>query len=332
MLATTTDPVLRAEFDLLRRGISCHSLRDLPVISEKLHIPKLHMDPAGWRKASSIFRAFEDAVSQLAGAQFVADDQYHGVCLLELLAHWADESAFLQFTDPKDELQVWFQTESSLFAAAFAYSIVRDEVPSMSAEKIRIETWLNRAAWLHLSYAGGADGSCCNNHYYRRAVYAAMIGVLTEDNDLFRIGVAALYSALTSANDVGALGPEMSRGSFAVHYQNYATMYLVYLAQIVSRQGYDLYGVSDHGHDLNQIIAFTLHTLDRPDAVIPFAGPKKQDMDFLDDGQYFSWLELLPAGSDNAVHAKALRDFHRPIYNRSLGGFATLYFAEPALP
>lgn len=60
-----------------------------------------------------------------------------------------------------------------------------------------IDKWMVMVAKRHMSYKGGADGSCCNNHFYRRAVYAAIIGVLNKDDDLFRFGISAIYSALS---------------------------------------------------------------------------------------------------------------------------------------
>jgi poly(beta-D-mannuronate) lyase len=266
-------------------------------------------------------------VSRLAASQFVAADTIHGQCLLRLLGHWADEKAFLDLNFTGLGLQTWFQTEGSLLAAALAYSMVRDDVSGMEAEKRRIEAWLVAATRHHLSRKGSEEGSCCNNHFYRRAAYAAMVGVLVGDDELFRIGVSAVYSALSEATPDGALPREMKRGNLAALYQNYATMHLVFIAQIARMQGYDLFAIEANGRRLDDIVGMALRVLKDPSAVAGHSGVPIQAHEFTSRRQYLSWLELLPAISSRAQEASSILAAHRPLYNRSLGGFLTLYFA-----
>ncbi len=338
----TADPVVIGEAEKLRRGESCQHALNLPVIKGKLAIPMKYRDPAGWEVGSGPFLNFEDTVSRLAGAQFVAADSFHGVCLIRLLARWAEEGAFLNLGFGKGGIQTWFQTEPSLIAAALAYSVVKRDVPGMEAEKQAVENWLVAVARRHMSRKGAEDGSCCNNHFYRRATYAAMIGVLVGDNDLFRIGVSAIYAALSEATPEGALPLEMKRGQRAARYQNYATMYLVFIAQIARMQGYDLFALEVNGRRLDDIVDMALDMTIDPSVAAKFSGSLGQDSDFTRHGQYLSWIELLPGMSAHADRARTILADRRPLYNRSLGGFITLYFdsdcvapgssAEPCSP
>jgi poly(beta-D-mannuronate) lyase len=323
----SVDPAVRAEARKLQRGVSCRQAFALPIIKGSLAIPLKYRDPAGWEVASAPFLSFEDAVSRLAAAQFVASDTFHGECLLKLLAHWATEKAFIDLSYGKSGIQTWFQTEPSVIATALAYSIVRSAVPGMEDEKRTIDKWLVDVAHRHMSRQGGVDGSCCNNHFYRRATYAAMSGVIVGNDELFRVGVSAIYAALSDATPDGALPLEMKRGRMAARYQNYATMYLVFIAQIARVQGYDLFDIEVNRRRLDDIVDLAIDMLANPARAASLSGSAWQDDDFTRHGQYLSWLELLPAMSVHADKAAAILDDRRPLYNRSLGGFMTLYFA-----
>lgn len=329
-LATTTDPILIEEIRRVRPGVPCAEAMEMKPFAGDVPLADFYKDNPTWKTQVAEFHRFEDALSALAAAQFVAPARAdNGRCVIEALDRWARGGAFLAYDRKKAGLQTWFQIESTLFAMAFAYSLVREDVPGMEVEKARVEAWLVAAAHAHMAYSGARDGTCCNNHFYRRAVYAAMIGVLTRDDDLFRYGVSAVYSAVDDAAPDGTLPLEMKRGSHAAHYQNYAAMYLAFIAQIAERQGYDLYQVTKDGRSLDTILGQTLAINATPSIVASRAGDARQSDSYLGDGQYLSWLEL--ASSRQHLRELALPTLHkmRPLYNRSLGGYATLYFMEP---
>ena len=101
----------------------------------------------------------------------------------------AQADALMRFHYHPQELQAWFNIENMLFAAGLAYAVVRDQIPERAADQQRIEQWLVRAAQNHLAIGGGPQ-SCCNNHLYRRALYASIIGVVSGDDGLFQVGVS----------------------------------------------------------------------------------------------------------------------------------------------
>jgi poly(beta-D-mannuronate) lyase len=203
--------------------------------------------------------------------------------------------------------------------------VVRDQIPDRAAAKARIDAWLARIARHHLSIRGGPS-SCCNNHFYRRALYATVIGILNADGDLFRVGVKALMSALHEMGPRGELPREMARGAKAVHYQNYALIYLVLIAELIERQGYPAYGMHIDGHSLHDAVSFALDLLEDPSELGDLA--PHQDLRFIEDDQYFAWMEIYLSRFADAPIERWL-SARRPVFSRSAGGYLTLFFWDP---
>jgi poly(beta-D-mannuronate) lyase len=325
-LARTTDPMLRAQMAELGAEVGCAGKLAIPVIAGELRLPSFYDEPKAWRAAIEPLFAFEDAVSALAGGFVATGDPAFGGCLLDLLGQWAGADALMRFHHTEQDLQAWFNIEDMLFAAGLAYAVVRDELPGRAADKRQIDGWLARAAHNHLSVQGGPS-SCCNNHLYRRALYAAIIGVLADDDALFRVGVGALLSALHELTEEGALPREIARGMRAAHYQNYGLLYLVPIAQIIERQGYPAFDLGVDGRTLGDAVDFTVDVLEDPASLTGLA-PPGQDYGFIHDNQYFAWMEIWLS----RFAAPRLERFvapRRPVYNRSVGGYVTLFFWDP---
>ncbi|WP_227370172.1 alginate lyase family protein [Halomonas sp. M20] len=327
LLKTTDNPILINQMDQLRNGESCRQLLAIPTLDEEIRLPGFYPSPDAWRLASEPMFQFEGMVSDLAGSYMATGDDYYSNCLVKVLDRWAKSDALFDFHYSSDDRQAWYATESMLFAAAMAYSIVRPEVDGMEKEKSRINAWLNRLAHNHSSIPGGLDGSCCNNHFYRRAVYASMIGVLTEDDELFRFGVSALYSALHDLTPEGGLPLELERGRRATHYQNYALLYLITNMQIIFRQGYDTFSLEVNGNDIHPAVDYAMAIIEDPTKLGDYA-PHEQYRGFMEDGQYFSWADIYLSHHDDAALEKFIRPY-RPLENRSAGGYITLYFLDP---
>lgn len=327
-LHNTDNSLLLSQMDQLEIEDSCRQLLEIPPLTDEIRIPGFYPSPEEWRLASEPLFNFEENVSGLAGSYIATGDIYYGECLVKFLDHWAQANALMEFYHSPEERQAWYATESMLFGAAMAYSIVRPRVEGMDEEKERIDDWLNRLAHKHSSIIGGVGASCCNNHFYRRALYASMIGVLTEDNELFRFGVSALYSALHDLTPEGGLPLELSRGRRATHYQNYALLYLVTNMQVISRQGYDVYNMEVNGNTIHEPIDYLMKILDDPRNLKDYA-PHEQYRGFMDDEQYFSWMEIYLSHFDDPKIEEFIKDY-RPIDNRSAGGYITLYFMKPA--
>jgi poly(beta-D-mannuronate) lyase len=325
-LAETANPTLRAQAAELGGEVGGAERLRMPVIAGELRLPSFYDEPEAWRRAIEPLFAFEDAVSELAGGFVATGDPAFADCLIDLLGQWAAADALMRFHHSDDDLQAWFNIEDMLFAAGLGYSVVRDQLPGRAADKQAIDAWLARAAHNHLA-VGGGPSSCCNNHLYRRALYATIIGVLVGDDSLFRVGVGALLSALHELTEKGALPREIDRGDRAAHYQNYGLLYLVPIAQIIERQGYPAFDLSVDGRTLHDAVAFTMDVLEDPASLAGLA-PPRQDYEFVHDNQYFVWMEVWLSRFD----APRLERFvapRRPLYNRSAGGYVTLFFWDP---
>ncbi|WP_240724634.1 alginate lyase family protein [Halomonas borealis] len=327
LLKDTDNAILLQEIDQLSAGTSCSQLLQYKPIDTRMRIPGYYPSPKEWELASEPLFQFEDNVSRLAGSYVATGDEYYAECLVRFLDKWAQDEALTNFYYDSMEPQAWFATESMIFAAAMAYSVVRPEIEGMQEERERIEAWLNDLAHQHSDIQGQPGNSCCNNHFYRRALYASMVGVLTEDNALFRFGVSAIYSALHDINDAGALPMEVARGRRATHYQNYALLYLITNMRVIERQGYDIFDLEVDSHSIHDAVDFALDIFEDPAALGDMA-PHEQYTGFLKDSQYFAWMEIY----QSRHHDPRIADFirrQRPIYNRSAGGYMTLYFMAP---
>lgn len=325
-LARTSNPLLRATIDRLAMEVGCRQKLALPVIDYELRLPAFYKHQAAWREATRPTFAFEDAVSDLAAAFVATGDRYFGDCLLDLLAKWANADALSRFYYTPSESQAWFNVEDMIFAAGLAYAVVRDQVGGRVDDKARIDAWLARIARHHLSIRGGSS-SCCNNHFYRRALYAAVIGILNADDDLFQVGVRALLSALHEMGPRGQLPREIDRGAKAVHYQNFALLYLVPVAELIERQGYPAYSLNVDGRSLHDAVAFAVNILEDPSRLGDLA-PARQDLSFVEDDQYFAWMEIYLSRFAAPRIDRWLTE-RRPVYNRGAGGHVTLYFWHP---
>jgi poly(beta-D-mannuronate) lyase len=325
-LEATDDPILRRQMAELGQEVACAPKLALQVLDHELRLPSFYGEPEAWRAAIAPVAAFEDAVSALAGGFVASGDPAFAGCLLDLLGQWADAGALLRFYHDPQDLQAWFNIEDMLYAAGLAYAVVRDRLPGRAADQQRIEDWLVRAAENHLAIPGG-PGSCCNNHLYRRALYATIIGVVAGHDGLFQTGVGALLSALLEMTAQGALPREVGRGERAAHYQNYALLYLVPIAQIIERQGYPAFALEVDGRGLQDAVDFAIDVLEDP-AHLGDLAPPTQKLWFIEDDQYFAWMEIYLTRFE-APRLERWIAPRRPVYNRSAGGYVTLLFWDP---
>lgn len=329
LLRSTRDPVLlKARRRIEQKVPACNQALAIPVQDQYISLPSFYDENAKWRLAVAPFRDFEDAVSHLAAAHFLSGGTVYADCLLRLLTHWAERNALNDFSYNSRQKQGWYQVESTLFAIGFAIAVVRPDIPHREAELAFIHQWLVRVARKHFGKKGEPDGTCCNNHFYRRCVYAAIIGVLARDDSLFQNGVSAIYSALSHATPEGALPLEMARGELAAHYQNYAVMYLAMIAEIGERQGYPLWSLQIDGMSLHKLIEVNNRIIANPNYVTRFSRVPEVSLKYRKDDQYFSWFEMYLARFRNPQMETWIAD-RRPLYNRSLGGHMTAYFYAP---
>jgi poly(beta-D-mannuronate) lyase len=329
LLARTDDPLLRQVANKLRMGLSCKNLKAQPVLDGKVTLPSFYDNPDEWALTVEPLLAFEQTMSDLAGAWVASGDRYYADCLLDILERWAKEDALFEFDFDGSRPQAWYAIESMIFSAALALSTITGEVEIDPQRRESITRWLVKTARRHFN-TEATSPSCCNNHYYRRALYMTMVGVIADNDEIFQTGLRSIYSALDDLNEEGALRLAMRRGWRAIHYQNYSLLYLTMTMQIASRQGYDLFRLEKDGRGFRQAVDFLMRGLESPYDIRGLP-PGEQDLTFTNDGQYFSWMEIWLSHFDNPTMER-FAGVYRPMFNRGAGGYLTLYFKRPQGP
>jgi poly(beta-D-mannuronate) lyase len=329
MLRETTDPVL-SEAVAAAPAPPCEPARQLSMPPYLERIPRFYTDRQAWREATRDLRAIEEVVGRLAAAFVASGDRRHADCLVDLLAAWADRGALAGFHFAPREPQGWFQLEGLLFVLGLSYAVVRPFVRDRADETAAVETWLSRASRRHLAVEAVNRGYCWNNHFYRRGLQAAAIGVVAGDDELFRYGAAALHFALGELGSDGALPREMRRGPRVVHYQNYSLLYLVPIVELIERQGYPAWDLAPSGRTLHDAVDLALDLLADPRRARRYTR-ERQDLSFAAEERYFAWMEVYRARFGDARVEAAVAPY-RPVWSRLSIGAATLYFYAPDAP
>ncbi len=298
----------------------CESV-DIPTpINTYVRMPLFYEDEAGWREANKPFENFEFHVTGLAEWYVASGDSRYSKCLVDTLKQWSDANALMSYGYSGSEIQAWFAIEWATASAALAYSIVRADPVNDPADLKIIDAWIAKVAIKQTSYSGGGT-SCCNNHYYWRGLEAVMAGVVSGDNDLFRFGITAYLDALKEMSSDGGFPLELARGKRAIHYQNFAILPLVFIAEAAAQQGYDLYGIKIDGKDIHLAIDFLKKQIrnrtERSD----------QDWSFYQRFDELAWTEpYIAQFADPEIERWLISK--RPVRHRWSGGNSSLYFRK----
>lgn len=282
-----------------------------------------------YEPAVALYREFESIAARLANAYVASGDPAPAICLVDHLHRWAQAGALLDYqvvNAPGASNQAWFQTEWSVAAAALALSQVVAE-PALDAGRVdAVIAWLHRVSSKQIAYPGGVN-TCCNNHAYWRGLHATMVGVLAGDVQMFRWGLGRYTLAIDHLAADGHWPLEMARQELALHYQNFALLPLVMVAEIAAQQGLDLYAYkAADGQDLHGAIRFLAATLASKDSWAA-RGLKEQSLRAFSPGHGDqAWGEFYRArfGTD------PLGLLSKPVFNARTGGNATLLAYQPS--
>lgn len=212
-------------------------------------------------EATHTYGEFEHRITSGMNRWVATGNQAEAQCALSQLDAWAQAGALTNY-DPKAWSQSWFQAEWTLCSAGITASVLRQDPMLDGAQQQRVADWLNRAAHQLISYE--KPGELGNNHHYWRALAATSIGVLSNDDDLFRFGVNVFKQAVSQGDANGAFPLEMARHENAIHYQAFALQPLIMIAEFAERQNVDLYAVTDHGRTIRNAVVFLGHAIADP--------------------------------------------------------------------
>jgi poly(beta-D-mannuronate) lyase len=204
-------------------------------------------------EATRHYADFERRITAGMNQWVAKNNQAEAQCALSQLDAWAQAGALTRY-DARAYSQSWYQAEWTLASAGITASVLLQDAELDGAQQERVAIWLDSAAHKLISYE--KRGELGNNHHYWRALAATSIGVLSNDNDLFRFGVNTFKEAVGQEDANGAFPLEMARHENAIHYQAFALQPLIMIAEFARRQNVDLYAYADHGRTIRDAIVF----------------------------------------------------------------------------
>jgi hypothetical protein len=274
---------------------------------------------------SEPFYRVQDAAAFGANQYLVTGDPKEAACVINDLLPWAQAKALLDY-DAKDNPQVWYQSAWSVASLSLSVSVIRAEPTLNVQDRDRVIAWLREAAHKVLSESRGPrSGTSRNNHFFWRGLAATAAGVISNDNGLFQTGIRIYDEAISEIDARGAFPLEMERHELSMHYQAFALEALVMIAELASRQGYNIFALEENHHHLSDAVAFMAKAIADPSIVKAYTPDAQQVSPDLDPGrELLSWTEFWNAH----FHDPAWKDaFTKPYSSARLAGSTTLYAA-----
>ncbi len=257
---------------------------------------------------------FDYALNRFSNFSFPCSGGDSVSCKLvaEIILEWAKADAAKR-TGPSDgEGRHWNDTLTvNLYVASpmiAAYSFAKQVIDIPEADDEIIKKWFKKIVKKnkHLLYAetydyGGASGTPkrAHNHALSSAVAHMELGVLLNDNKLFRKAFLNYEAAIKYQRKDGSLPIEVRRGGRAMFYQGRAMNALAVIAIIAEHQGYNIWELDFKGKNYHNLVKFFIDFTENHEIVFKYAkenrwpGPAKnykvQDLRS-NSGSNWGWL------------------------------------------
>ena len=231
-----------------------------------------------------------------------------------VILDWAKSNA-AQRTGPSDgEGRHWNDTLTvNLYIASpmmAAYSFAKQVIAVPENEDKIIKDWFKRIVKKneHLMYEysnykpeSGAGGvpKRAHNHALSSAMSHMQLGILFNDNKLFRTAFKNFEAAIKYQRKDGSMPIETRRGGRAMFYQARAMNALAVIAMLAENQGYNIWDYDYKGKNYHNIVKFFIDFTEKNEIVFKYAksmkhpGPakdyKRQDLDSR-SGSNWGWL------------------------------------------
>ncbi|WP_035051688.1 alginate lyase family protein [Andreprevotia chitinilytica] len=202
----------------------------VPPPLQSIDPPGFYDDPAGYEQAVKPMRAFIDQLNKAADAR-------QWTCVLDLLEGWARADALM---GPISGYQGYY--ERSWAGTDFAFVLLRllkDGQGEGANRLAAITPWLTRIAIA--TRDADAINHLHNNLVYWAGLNLVAIGTVAQQQDLIDAGIARAREGIHDIGPHGELQRELKRGERALHYHVFSLLPLVFTAELVQRQGIDLY-------------------------------------------------------------------------------------------
>jgi len=274
-------------------------------------------------KATVPYLKLQEAVTDGASRYVSSGDSADAACMANLLSQWAAANALLDYSY-KESSQAWYQVEWTLSSISLAWSAVQADPAIPAAQRAAILKWMHKVTeYMFDQDPHPVDHDRENNHAYWRALCATSVGILTNDEKLYRRGLAQYARAIGQMNADGSLPLEMARHENALHYQSFALEPLVMIAELASRQGIDLYSLRVNGHTISDAVDFLLRASADLSLMKKYAS-EPQTFSLFDGNKPPAWTEFWAARHPGKPWADLLT---RPLNESRIGGNTTIYAA-----
>ena len=229
-----------------------------------------------------------------------------------VILNWAKSNAAKRTGPSDEEGRHWNDTLTvNLWVASpmmAAYSFAKQVIDIPEAEDKIIKKWFKKIVKKnkHLMYTktydyGGARGTPkrAHNHALSSAVAHMELGVLLNDNKLFRKAFLNYEAAIKHQRKDGSLPIEVRRGGRAMFYQGRAMTALAVIAIIAENQGYNIWDLDFEGKNYHNMVKFFIDFTENNEIVFKYSkenrwpGPAKnykvQDLKS-NTGSHWGWL------------------------------------------
>ena len=250
-----------------------------------------------------------------------------------VILDWAKADA-AQRTGPSDhEAKHWNDTLTvNLWVASpmmAGYSFAKQKITVPEEEDKIIKDWFKKIVKRnqHLMYelktykqgtqAAGVPRSA-HNHALSSAISHMQLGILLNDNKLFRKAFRNYENAIRYQRKDGSMPIETRRGGRAMFYQGRAMTALTAIAVIAENQGYNIWDYEYKGKNFHNIVKFFIDFTENNEIVFKYAkemkapGPakdyKRQDLDG-SSSSHWGWLYAYATRYPNHENIKRLRQW-----------------------
>ncbi len=247
----------------------------------------------------------------------------------KVILDWAKADAAKRTGPSNEEGRHWNDTLTvNLWVSSpmmAAYSFAKQVITIPDDEDKIIKDWFKKIVKKnqHLMYDkiynyGGANGTPkrAHNHALSSAIAHMELGVLLNDEKLFRKAFKNYEAAIRTQRKDGSLPIEVRRGGRAMFYQARAMNALAVIAIIAEHQGYDIWELDFKGKNYHNLVKFFIDFTENNEIVFKYAkenrypGPAKnykvQDLKS-NSGSNWGWLYAYVSRFPNHENVKRLK-------------------------
>lgn len=274
---------------------------------------------------SQPYYRIQDVVASGADKYLATGDTKEAACVIQALLPWAQQRALMNY-NAKDDMVVWFQSTWTVASLSLSVSIIRGDDKLNVADRDRVIAWLHDAAWKAVNETRGQNSATnSNNHFFWRGLTATAVGVISNDNKLFALGIRTYATAIGEIDKQGAFPAEMARHELALHYQAFAIEPLVMIAELARRQGLNIYDMEEHGRYLSDAVNFLCRALADSSIVRKYAAEDQQvDPDLRSGSALLAWTELWSTRTGDSSWQPLMG---KPFFDIRIAGSTTLFAA-----